>query len=58
VTAAEAPVREGPEEALRPVVTLGDGSEVRVIELRGAAARVRLASGVEGWIALAAIERL
>jgi tetratricopeptide (TPR) repeat protein len=46
VVAAEAPLRDGPEEALR------------LLEARGGAARVRLASGAEGWIRTADVERL
>jgi tetratricopeptide (TPR) repeat protein len=43
-------LREGPEEALRPTTTLHEGTEVTVLEVRGAAVRVRLANGLEGWL--------
>jgi len=50
VTAPETGVREGPEEALRPTTTLHEGTELRVLEVRGPAVRVRLANGLEGWV--------
>jgi tetratricopeptide (TPR) repeat protein len=43
-------VREGPEEALRPAFELHEGTRVRVVEVRGGAARVRLDNGLEGWM--------
>jgi hypothetical protein len=58
VVAAEAPLRDGPEEALRPSLRLPEGTAVRLLEARGGAARVRLASGAEGWIRTADVERL
>lgn len=58
VIAAETPVRAGPEEALRPIFSLHEGSEVSLLEVRGGAARVRLANGLEGWVALATLERV
>ena len=51
-------VREGPEEALRPVTALHEGTELRVLEVRGGAARVRLANGLEGWVPARDIEAI
>jgi len=56
--APEAPLRDGPEEALRPAARLGEGAAVRVLDARGAAVRVRLANGVEGWVRANDLERL
>jgi len=56
VIAAEAPVRDGPEEALRPTFVLHEGASLRVVEARGGALRVRLANGLEGWIAARDVE--
>jgi hypothetical protein len=53
-----APLRDGPEEALRPTLELEEGTEVRVLETRDRAARVRLPSRVEGWVPAADLERL
>jgi tetratricopeptide (TPR) repeat protein len=50
VIAPEAAVREGPEEALRPALRAREGEAVRLLEARGDARRVRLASGYEGWM--------
>ncbi len=58
VVAAEAPVRDGPEAALRPAFTLHEGTAVRVVEAREDALRVRLANGLEGWIAARDLEEL
>jgi tetratricopeptide (TPR) repeat protein len=58
VTAAEAPVREGPEEELRPALRLREGAEVRILEARADALRVRLASGLEGWMSARDLEAL
>lgn len=56
VTAATAPVREGPEAALRSSFELHEGTEVRVLEVRGDAVRVRLGNGLEGWVAASDLE--
>lgn len=58
VTAGEAAVRGAPERALRPLLVVEEGSEVRVLDVRGDFARVGLEGGVEGWMALADLERL
>jgi hypothetical protein len=58
VIAAEAPLRDGPEEALRPSLRLAEGTAVRILEARGPAARVRLAGGAEGWVPARDLERL
>jgi hypothetical protein len=55
VIAQVAPVREAPDRALRPAFELHEGTVVRVLEVRGAQARVRLANGLEGWIAADAL---
>jgi tetratricopeptide (TPR) repeat protein len=55
VVLAVAPVREGPDRALRPAFELHEGTVVRVIEARGDAFRVRLANGLEGWVAREAL---
>jgi len=56
VIAPASPVREGPEEALRPAFELHEGTRVRVLEVRGAAARVRLENALEGWMATGDLE--
>jgi tetratricopeptide (TPR) repeat protein len=58
VIARAAPLREGPEEALRPTLELEEGAEVLILESRGRAARVRLSSRVEGWVPSGDLERL
>jgi tetratricopeptide (TPR) repeat protein len=58
VVAAETPVRGGPEEALRPSFRLEEGAAVRILEVRGEAARVRIANGLEGWVRAGDLERL
>jgi len=56
VVVQAAPVREGPEPALRPSFDLHEGTEVRILEVRGGAVRVRLGSGAEGWVAAGDLE--
>ncbi|MGC4000579.1 MAG: hypothetical protein QM767_25290 [Anaeromyxobacter sp.] len=56
VTAPASPVREGPEPALKPAFELHEGTPVRLLELRGQAARVQLENGLEGWVARADLE--
>jgi tetratricopeptide (TPR) repeat protein len=56
VIAPSSPVREGPEEALRPAFELHEGTRIRVLEVRGAMARIRLENGLEGWIAVRDLE--
>jgi tetratricopeptide (TPR) repeat protein len=51
-----APVREGPEPALRPSFDLHEGTEVRILEVRGDTVRVRLGGGAEGWMAARDLE--
>lgn len=58
IVAPATPVRDGPEPALQPAFELHEGAEVRVLEVRGDAVRVRLGSGLEGWIAAADLERV
>jgi hypothetical protein len=55
VIAPVAPVREAPDDVLRPAFELHEGTVLRVLEVRGGAARVRLANGLEGWVASAAL---
>ncbi len=56
VIARVAQVREGPERALVPSFELHEGTEVRVLEVRSGAVRVRLGNGLEGWLGAAEIE--
>lgn len=56
VVAASSPVREAPEPALRPIFELHEGTELRVLEVRGETARVLLANGLEGWVAAGDLE--
>ena len=56
VVAVAAPVREGPESALRPAFELHEGTEVLVLEIRGAAVHVRLGNGLEGWLSARDLE--
>lgn len=56
VIAPVAQVREGPERALAAAFELHEGTEVRVLEVREGAVRVRLGNGLEGWIGAAEIE--
>jgi tetratricopeptide (TPR) repeat protein len=58
VIAGDAPLRSGAEEALRPTLALPEGTEVRIVEARGDAARVSLPSGLEGWVRAKDLERL
>ena len=44
------------ETALQPSFELHEGTEVRVLEVRGGAVRVRLGNGLEGWIAATDLE--
>ena len=45
-----------PGATLSPTFELHEGTEVRVLEVRGGAVRVRLGNGLEGWILAADIE--
>ena len=56
IVASTAPVREGAEAALRPAFELHEGTEVRVLEVRAGFVRVRLANGLEGWVAAGDLE--
>lgn len=58
VVAPSAPARPGPERALRPAFELHEGAEVRVLEARGDAVRVRLPNGLEGWLEASTVERV
>lgn len=58
VVAPVTPAREGPDPVLKPAFELHEGTIVRVLEVRGPAARVRLANGLEGWIAADALVAL
>ncbi len=51
-----AAVREGLEPALEPLFELHEGTEVRVLEVRDGAVRVRLGNGMEGWVSAGDIE--
>ncbi len=46
-------VREAPQSALRPAFELHEGTKVRVLEASDDYLRVRLANGLEGWVARA-----
>jgi len=56
VVAPVAAVREGIEPALRPIFELHEGTEVRVLEVRDGAVRVRLGNGMEGWVGATDVE--
>jgi tetratricopeptide (TPR) repeat protein len=56
VVAPVAAVREGAEPALRTVFELHEGTEVRVLEVRDGAVRVRLPNGMEGWVGATDVE--
>lgn len=56
VVAPVAPVREAPEQALKPAFELHEGTAVKVLEARGAQARVELENGLGGWVASADLE--
>ncbi len=56
VVAPVAPVREGPDKALKAAFELHEGTSVRVLEARGPLARVRLDNGLTGWVASADLE--
>lgn len=58
VITPDAAVREGPEEVLRPAFRVHEGAAVTLLESRGAAERVRLGNGLEGWISARDLERL
>jgi tetratricopeptide (TPR) repeat protein len=58
VVAPSAPVRAGPSPALKVDFELHEGTRVRVREVQGDRARVRLAGGLEGWLAAGALEPL
>ncbi len=51
VVAPVSAVREAPEAALRAAFELHEGTKVRVLEASGRYLRVRLANGLEGWLA-------
>ncbi len=51
VVAPVSPVREAPGAALKPAFELHEGTKVRILEARGQYLRVRLANGLEGWLA-------
>jgi tetratricopeptide (TPR) repeat protein len=56
VVTPAAAVREGVEPALKPLFELHEGTEVRVLEVREGAVRVRLGNGMEGWVSAGDIE--
>jgi uncharacterized protein YgiM (DUF1202 family) len=58
VVAPVAPVREGPEKALKAAFELHEGTTVKVVEARGDQARVLLQNGLTGWVASADLEVL
>jgi tetratricopeptide (TPR) repeat protein len=58
VVAPVAPVREGPERALKVAFELHEGTTVKVVEARGDQARVLLQNGLTGWVASADLEVL
>jgi hypothetical protein len=53
-----APLRDGPETALRPALTLPEATEVLVVAERGEVVRVRIEGGVEGYVQARDVERL
>lgn len=56
VVAPAAPVREGPDRALKAAFDLHEGTAVEVLEARGDQARVRLRNGLGGWVAASDLE--
>ncbi len=56
VVVPAAPVREGPERALKAAFEVHEGTTLRVLEARGDQARVRLDNGLTGWVAAADLE--
>lgn len=58
VIAPSAPAREGPSRALKVAFELHEGTRVRVLEVAGDLARVRLEGGLEGWLAGSDLEPL
>jgi len=58
VVAPVAPVREGPERALKPAFELHEGTAVKVLEARGDLARIQLDNGLAGWVASSDLEVL
>lgn len=58
VVAPAAPVREGPDRALKAAFDLHEGTAVEVLEARGDQARVRLRNGLGGWVAASDLEVL
>lgn len=56
VVAPVAPVREGPERALKPAFELHEGTTVKVLEARGDLARIQLDNGLAGWVASSDLE--
>ena len=52
------PLRDGPETALRPALTLPEATEVLVVAERGEAVRVRIEGGAEGYVQAGDLERL
>lgn len=58
VIAATAPVRDGPQDGLKPSFELHEGLKVRLFEQEGPYRRIRLANGLEGWIPIDAVEEI
>lgn len=58
VIAPSTPVRAGPSPALKVDFELHEGTRVRVRELQGDRVRIRLAGGLEGWMARDDLEAL
>ncbi len=56
VVVPSAPAREGTSPLLRPAFEVHEGTRLRILEARGDLARVQLESGLEGWVARAALE--
>ncbi len=45
------PVREGPQASLKPTFEVHEGLKVRVVDQEGGFCRIRLANGLQGWVA-------
>lgn len=56
VVVPEAGAWSGPSEEFKPILTLHDGTELRIREARGDYALVQLSGGTGGWIRKSAIE--
>ncbi len=58
VIAATAPVRDAPQDGLKPTFELHEGLKVRLMDQEGPFRRIRLSNGLEGWIPVGAVEEI